>query len=76
MIDLVKAAHQPDLIMKGYAFTRDGQNIRVFNLNAPDGATVFNQTGEMIETSMDDVAIGIARDDDQPFCFPCFLRNS
>lgn len=51
-----------DMIVNGYAFTNsDGGRIRVLNLNGPSRATVFDAEGEVLETSMDDIEIGIVR---------------
>ena len=43
----------------GYAFTLDGVNIHVLNLNCPDKAIVFSKDGEVLETTMDDIEISI-----------------
>lgn len=51
-----------DMIVNGYAFTRDPKGFRVLNLNQPDKAAVFSELGEVLETSMDDIELRIALD--------------
>ena len=61
--ELKKVADGADLIVNGYAFTKTASGgICVLNLNTPNGATVFSESGEMIETSMDDIELRIATD--------------
>ncbi len=62
MIDVAKVADNADLIVNGYAFTKDGQNIRVLNLNGLDRAAVISSDSAVIETSMDDIEIAIVMD--------------
>ncbi len=62
MIDVVKVADKADMIVNGYAFTKDGQNIRVLNLNRSDRAAVISNESAVIETSMDDIEIAIVMD--------------
>ena len=62
MIDIAKVADKADLIVNGYAFTKDGQNIRVLNLNGSDRAAVISNESAVIETSMDDIEIVIVMD--------------
>ncbi len=62
MVDITKVADKADLIVNGYAFTKDGQNIRVLNLNGSDRAAVINNESAVIETSMDDIEIAIVMD--------------
>ena len=56
-------ADEADLVVDGYAFTtcEDGF-IRVLNLRAPHRAVVFSTAHEMVETSMDDIEVGIVRE--------------
>ncbi len=58
MPDIKNIADKADFIVNGYAFTREGDNIRVLNLNCPDKAIVFGTDGEVLETTMDDIEIG------------------
>lgn len=62
MIDIAKVADKADLIVNGYAFTKDGQNIRVLNLNGSGRAAVISNESAVIETSMDDIEIAIVMD--------------
>lgn len=62
MVDIAKVADKADLIINGYAFTKDGQNIRVLNLNGLDRAAVISNESAVIETSMDDIEIAIVMD--------------
>ena len=47
------------MIVNGYAFTNDGENIRVLNLNNPKKAAYLNKNGDVLETSMDDIELDI-----------------
>ena len=62
MIDRMKVAETAGMIVNGYAFTREGETVRVLNLNNPDMATVFDGDGEVLETSMSDIEIQIAKE--------------
>ena len=62
MTDIAKVADDADMIVNGYAFTKDGQNIRILNLNSPNRAAVINKEAAVIETNMDDIEIGIVTD--------------
>ena len=62
MINIAKVADDADMIVNGYAFTKDGQNIRILNLNSPNRATVINKEATVIETNMDDIEIVIVTD--------------
>ena len=59
MIDLMKVADQADMIINGYAFTKENETIRVLNLNNTDKSVVVDKTGKVLETSMDDIEIQI-----------------
>jgi len=60
MPDIKSIADKADIIINGYAFTRNDDRIQVLNLNCPDKAVVFNTEGEVLETTMDDIEISIA----------------
>lgn len=61
MTDFLKnIADKADIIVNGYAFTREGDCIRVLNLNNPSKAVVFSIDGEVLETTMDDIELSIA----------------
>lgn len=48
-------ADKADMIIRGYAFTRDGDLIRVFNLNDRESSMVITPEGVMVETNMDEI---------------------
>lgn len=60
MPDIETVANKADVIVNGYAFTREEDGIHVLNLNSPDKAVVFGAEGEVLETSMDDIELSIA----------------
>ncbi len=60
MPDIKTIADKANIIVNGYAFTRDRNRIYVLNLNCPDKAVVFSAEGEVLETTMDDIEISIA----------------
>ena len=62
MTDVIKVASEADMIVNGYAFTHCTEGYRVLNLNRPDKAVVLSKTGDVLETSMDDIEIQIVRD--------------
>ena len=55
MVDVKQVADAADMIVNGYAFTRCAEN-------RPDRAVVFSSDGKVLETSMDDIEVRIARD--------------
>ncbi len=61
MPDIKTIADNANMIVNGYAFERKADGIHVLNLNHPDKASVFNSEDEVIETTMDDIEISIAR---------------
>ena len=50
-----KIAEDADMIVKGYAFKRDGEFIRVFNMNDGVSAMVIDVDGTMLETNMNEI---------------------
>ena len=62
MVDVKQVADVADMIVNGYAFTRCTEGFRVLNLNHPDHAVVFSDSGKVLETSMDDIEVRIAGD--------------
>ena len=52
-------AELADLVLNGYAVTRDGENFRVINLKTGKAAYVMG-SGTLSETNMDDVESAIA----------------
>lgn len=59
MIDYKLVAKDSDMIVNGYAFTKEDKNIRVLNLNKPEMAVVFDNNCKVLETSMSDIEIQI-----------------
>ncbi len=62
MIDVKKIADKADVIINGYAFTKNTDFVKVLNLNEPDKAAVIDKNSEVIETSMSDIEIDIVMD--------------
>ena len=52
-------AEASDLVLNGYAVTRDGENFRVVNLKTGKAAYVMG-SGALSETNMDEVEFAIA----------------
>ena len=52
-------AEAADLVLNGYAVTRDGENFRVVNLNTGKAAYIMS-SGALSETNMDEVEAEIA----------------
>ena len=63
MPDITTIASGAGMIINGYAFTDtpDG-HVKVLNLNAPVSAVVLDREGAVLETSMDDMEVGIVQD--------------
>ncbi len=61
---LQKTVLDADFIVNGYAFTKtDDGNYRVLNLNnGGESAALLDKDGEMLETNMDDIELGIVVD--------------
>ena len=59
MRNIIEIADAADMIINGYAFTKDGENLRVLNLNNPEKAAYLSQNGDVLETSMDDIVLDI-----------------
>ena len=62
MDKLKEIADQADMIVNGYAFTKEGSQIRILNLNNPEKALVISDDGKVLETTMDDIEIRIVLD--------------
>lgn len=60
MPDIKTVADRADVIINGFAFTRNEDRIQVLNLNSPDKAAVFSADGQVLETTMDDIELSIA----------------
>ena len=61
MIEVMKVADRADMIINGYAYTKEKDFIKVLNLNNMEKAVVINKFGEVLETSMDDIEIQIVK---------------
>ena len=48
-------ADSADMIIKGYAFTKSGEFIRVLNLNDGESSMVIMPDGTMVESNMDEI---------------------
>ena len=62
MDKIKEIADKADMIVNGYAFTRENNQIRILNLNNLDKALVISEDGKVLETTMDDIDIRIALD--------------
>lgn len=60
-LDVKNIADKADMIVNGYAFTKEGDYIRVLNLNCLNHAAVI-YNGQVIETNMDDIEKQIVLD--------------
>lgn len=70
MEGIKEIADRADMIVDGYAFTRENNQIRILNLNNTDKALVISEDGKVLETTMDDIEIRIVLDyweDDREF---------
>ena len=54
-------ADAANVIVNGYAISREGSNIRIVNLNSGHVA-ICSEEGKILETSMDDIEMTIALD--------------
>lgn len=60
MCDPRQVADGANMIVNGYAFTFiDGGRVSVLNLNEPNAAAVLAESGELLETTMDDIEVAI-----------------
>ena len=50
------------MIVNGYAFTLENDQIKILNLNNLDKALVISEDGKVLETTMDDIEIRIVLD--------------
>lgn len=70
MDEIKEMADRADMIVDGYAFTRENGQIRILNLNNMEKALVISEEGKVLETTMDDIEIRIVLDywkDDREF---------
>lgn len=59
MCNVLEIANAAEVIVNGYAFTKENNRVRVLNLNKPERAALINMNGEVLETSMDDIELDI-----------------
>ena len=60
-LDVKNIADKANMIVNGYAFTKEGDYIRVLNLNCLNHAAVI-YNNQVIETNMDDIEKQIVLD--------------
>lgn len=60
-LDIKVIADKADMIINGYAFTKDNERVRVLNLNCINHAAVI-LNDKIVETNMDDVEKEIVMD--------------
>ena len=60
-LDIKEIADKADMIVNGYAFTKDGEYVRVLNLDYLNHAAVI-LNDRVVETNMDDIETQIALD--------------
>ena len=59
---LREIADKADMIIRGYAFRREDEWIRVFNLNDRESSMVMLPDGTMLETNMDEIEQALVMD--------------
>ena len=62
MDKIKEIADKADMIVNGYAFTRENNQIRILNLNNLEKSLVISEDGKVLETTMDDIEIRIVLD--------------
>ena len=62
MDKIKEIADKADMIVNGYAFTRENNQISILNLNNLEKALVISEDGKVLETTMDDIEIRIGLD--------------
>lgn len=60
-LDIKEIADKADMIINGYAFTKDEEYIRVLNLDRVNHAAVI-LNDQIVETNMDDIEMQIVLD--------------
>ena len=73
MDKIKEIADKADMIVNGYAFTRENNQIRILNLNNLEKALVISEDGKVLETTMDDIEIRIVLDYSNSDCE--FMEN-
>ena len=59
MDKLTEIADRADMIINGYAFTKEKNVVRVLHLESPHNAAVLSEDGGVIETNMDDIELAL-----------------
>lgn len=59
MYNIIEIADKADMIINGYAFTKEENIVRILNLNNPDKAVIINERDAAVETTMDDIELAI-----------------
>lgn len=62
MINIEELAVSANMVINGYAYTKEDKLIKVLNLRNTEKAVVLDVEGNVIETNTDDIETGIARD--------------
>ncbi len=63
MFDQKRIADEADVIIDGFAFIKKGEDrITIVNLNREGHAALIFPSGEVVETSMDEIELSIAMD--------------
>ncbi|MBU5479054.1 hypothetical protein KQI69_07520 [Eubacterium sp. MSJ-13] len=60
-LSIKDVADNADMIINGYAYTKDGGYVRVLNLNCLNNVAVIYKN-KIVETNMDDIEIQIVLD--------------
>ena len=59
MDNLKEIADWADMIVNGYAFTKEENRIRILHLEPPHNAAVLSEDGMVIETNMTDIELAL-----------------
>ena len=62
MSEIERLADAADMIVAGYAFTKDGDLVRVINLDNLNSTAVIDRKDKIIETTMCDIEIEILKE--------------
>lgn len=60
-LDVKEIADKADMIINGYAFTKEGEYVRVLNINCINHAAAI-YGGKIVDTNMDDIENQIVMD--------------
>ena len=62
MSEIDKVVQSATFVVNGYSFDCKNECIRILNLNDTTKAAVLSKSGEVLETSMDDIELQIVLD--------------